>query len=144
MASISAINSSFVLGVTGLIATPQPLVGYDVDDAFALEPIDVAETKVGVDGLLSAGLVVEPYPMEIVLQADSPSVALFEAWYANMLANLDVLFAFGTIRHTSLGRSYALINGVLKSYSPASSAKRVLQPRRFTIHWQPPIVGVQI
>lgn len=142
MGSITAVNSSFTIAVTGLFAVPQPLIGYDVDDAFATEPVDVAETKIGVDGLLSAGLVWTPIAMDVVLQADSPSLSLFEAWYAAMVANGDVYFCFGAVRHQSLRRSYALSNGVLKNYTPMSSAKRVLQPRRFQIHWQPPIIGV--
>jgi hypothetical protein len=35
-----------------------------------------------------------------------------------------------------VGRNYTLTNGVMKNYSPMAGAKKVLQPRKFEIHFQ--------
>ena len=143
MSSISSANAVFMLGVTGLFAAPQQLQGFDVDDAFDAEGLDAAETKIGIDGIVSAGFVYTIAPTTIALQADSPSVSLFEAWYTAERAAQDKYFAFGQILLPSIGRSYTLVNGVLKKYTPFSSAKKMLQPRSFTIDWES-IIGAAI
>lgn len=141
MADISAANASIALAVQGFPTTF--LVGFDVDDAFLTEPVDVAETKVGVDGVLSYGLVFAPIIMEVMLQADSPSVSLFEAWYAIEQVNLVKYPAVAEIRLFSVRRSYSIEGMVLKDYTAFSPVRRVLGPRRFTMHGQPPIISSQ-
>jgi hypothetical protein len=136
--SLTASNSSFAIGVVGLFSAPVGLQGYDVDDAFAVGELDTKEAKIGVDGVLSVGIIYQPITTEIFLQADSISVALFEAWYAAEQAAQQEFQAFATIRIPSLSKSYTLPVGYLKDYQPLSSAKRVLQPRRFSCVWQPP------
>jgi hypothetical protein len=132
-----------MLGVTNLFAVPQQMQGFDVDDAFTTSSIGVAETKIGVDGILSAGFVYNTSPMEISLQADSPSVGFFETLYAASLAAQDVYFLFGVIRVPALSKVYTLTTGVLKNYDPSSDAKKILQPRKFAIEWQS-IIGAAL
>lgn len=140
--SISASNAALTIAVSGLFAAPQTIQGFDVDDAFESETLDVAETKVGVDGNLSAGLVYDTIKMGIILQADSVSLSFFETWYTTEMAQQDKLVASGTLRLQGPRRSYALTTGYLRQYTPFSSGKKVLQPRRFMIEWAPPLVGV--
>jgi len=141
MGSISSANSTFALGVTGLYAVPQPLMGFDVDDAFDSDSIDVAEIKIGVDGLISAGFVFATIPVSIHLQADSPSISLFEAWYTAERAAMDKFTAFGTIVMPSVNKVYTLTNGILSKYSPMASNKKVLAARSFTVTFES-IIGV--
>jgi hypothetical protein len=141
--SITAANSSFVLGVTNLFPVAQVMQGYDVDEAFAADDIAVGETKMGVDGIMSYGFVFEAVPLHVALQADSPSINFFESWYTAELAAKDKFQAFATIRYPSVNRTYAFTNGALVNYSPMSSAKKILMPRRFVIHFQK-VVGVPI
>jgi len=136
MASITAANTIIMLGVTSLYNVPQQLQGYAADDVFDSDAISPAEIMMGVDGVLSAGMVHVPIPQNFTLQADSASNTLFEAWYASQQAAQDIYFAFGVVQFPGLNKAYQMSNGVLTSYHPAPDAKKVLQPRKYQITWE--------
>lgn len=135
MSSITSANAAFILIIPGLGLSFQ-VQGFDVDDAFTHEPIEVGEERIGVDGNLSYGFTYQATPLDIVLSPDSGSVSAFEAWYSAELQAQDKYPASGNIRFPSLGRSYSLNNGILRTYSPMAGAKKLLQPRRFRTVWQ--------
>jgi hypothetical protein len=143
MASITSANSIFLLGISTVFPVPQLLQGYATDDAFSTESVEPAETKMGVDGKLSAGFVFMPIKLSITLQADSASILLFDAWYAAQKAQLDVYFANGLIRLKSVSKSYVLTNGVLSGYMPIPDAKKTLDPLKYAITWES-VVGAPI
>lgn len=136
MASITSANAIFMLAIGTVFPVPQMLQGFATDDAFSTEAVDVAEVKMGVDGILSAGFVFQPIKQGIVLQADSPSVLMFDAWYAAQKAQRDVYFANAVVRLPSIARSYTLINGVMTSYMPIADSKKTLDPLKYAITWQ--------
>lgn len=143
MATITSANSIYMLSIIGLFGTPVQLQGFAADDVFDTEGIESAEAVMGVDGFLSAGFVYVPIKQSISLQADSPSCFMFEEWYAKQQANREVFRATAQIMLPSVGKNYACSNGVLTHYSLMSDAKKVLQPRKFSITWQS-VVGAPI
>lgn len=136
MADITSANSVLALGVAGLFTVPQQLQGFASDDAYAMAAVDTKEVQLGVDGVLSAGYIPQIKILEVTLQADSASNTFFESWYSAEEAAKAPYFAFGVINQPSVSRAYTLTNGVLKNYTPFASAKKVLQPRKFEIHFQ--------
>jgi hypothetical protein len=142
MATITSANSQLTLAIGGLYGSPVSIQGYAVDDAFESEAVQQSETLMGVDGVLSGGKVWIPYKMTIHLQADSPSVAIFDAWRATQDAVVDVFTANGTIILPSTGLAYALYNGYLTMATPFPAVKKTLQPVVYEITWQT-IVGSQ-
>lgn len=135
MATITDVNTVFMLGVTGLFTVPQQLQGYAADDISAIDPIDNAEVLMGADGVMSAGFVFIPIKQTIALQADSASNAIFEQWYSAQLQIQDLYFAFGILIYPGLKMQYTMTRGVLSSYPPAATAARVLQPRKYSMTW---------
>lgn len=136
MASITSANSILMLGVAGLFTVPQQLQGFAEDDMFSIAAVETKEVKMGVDGKLSAGYIPQIKVMDVTLQADSPSGVFFDAWYAAEEATKEAYFAFGIIRQPSVGKSYALTNGVLCNYAPMADAKKTLAPRKFQIKFE--------
>lgn len=136
MASITSADAVILLAVNTVFPTAVQLQGFDVDDVYDMPSIDNAETKMGVDGHLSAGFIFVPVEQMITLQADSASNALFEQWYGQEQALKQKFFAQGIVSLNSTGRKYTMVNGVMVSYSPAPAAKRVLQARKFGIRWE--------
>lgn len=136
MSSITSANAVIYLSITGLFPVPQQLQGFAADDITDLGDMASAETSMGVDGKLSAGFVHVPVPQGIMLQADSASNGLFDAWFAAQQAAGEVYFANGIIRYPSVKRTYTLTNGVLTSFKPAADAKKMLQPRKYSITWE--------
>lgn len=136
MADITSANSVLTLGVTNLFTVPQQLVGFAADDMYSMANVDIKEVVIGVDGRLSAGWIPQIKILEITLQADSPSTTFFESVYAAEQAAQAPFFFFGAINQPSVSKIYTLTNGVMKSYSPLADAKKVLQSRKFEIHFQ--------
>ncbi|OIQ97216.1 hypothetical protein GALL_207700 [mine drainage metagenome] len=143
MASISAANSVVMLAITGLYTVPQQLQGFSADDVFDAEAVSDVEVLMGVDGTLSAGYVPQPVKQSITFQADSASILMFEAWSAAQKAAGDVYFAQGLVTLPGVGRIYTCSRGVLSSYSPLPTAKKLLQPRKFGITWES-VIGASL
>ena len=136
MKSITSANAILMLGILDLFPVPQQLQGFAADDVTDLSDLAPAETMMGVDGKLSAGFVFVPVQQGIMLNADSDSNDLFDAWYAAQQAAREIYYASGILRLTSVNRSFVLTKGVLSSYKPAPDVKKVLQPRKYSITWQ--------
>jgi len=143
MSSITSANSVLLIGVAGLYTVPQQLQGFSQDDMYSMEAVDTKEVQMGADGKLSMGWIPQIKVMNVTLQADSPSIAFFEAWYAAEEAAQDAFAGFGVLSQPGVGRSYALTNGALSNYAPFADGKKVLQPRKFQIKWQA-VIGAPI
>jgi hypothetical protein len=135
MATLTAANSVIMLAVNGVFSNPQQLQQFSADDVFDLEDIDNAETMMGVDGILSGGKIYVEIPWTITLMANSPSNQVFDQWAAYEISTNDVTTATMNIQLPGLGYKWVYSNGFLKKRSPAPSAKKIVQPRKFTIVW---------
>jgi hypothetical protein len=124
-----------VRSTLGIVVGPFTVEGYASDDAFAVEAVEAAVAMMGVDGQMSVGWVPRITKQLITLQADSPSVALFEAWDGAQQALRDVLIADGAIAYPGLQKGYVLIKGALTRLTPMAAAKRVLEPLVYEISW---------
>lgn len=133
--TLTAANSVILLTVPGLFDTPVQLQGYATDDVFDTDAIEPAETMMGVDGKLSAGWVPKEIKQSYTLQADSDSVQIFDVWYQAQQRVREILRCSGTVILPAVAQKMILSRGVLTSFQPAT-AKKVLQPRKFTITWE--------
>lgn len=136
MKTLTAANSVLLFSIPNLVPVPVQLQGFSADDVTDVENLDIAETAEGVDAKLSAGWIYKAVTQGITLQADSDSVEFFENWYAAQKAVQELYFANGAIFLPSVQRKYTLTKGVLKNYSPMPSAKKILQPRKFSVVWE--------
>jgi hypothetical protein len=136
MSTITSANSTLYLGVANLFNVPVRIEGYATDDAFTAADVTTAETMMGVDGKLSAGFTPYPVPLEIALQADSASMAFFEAVITAEALAKEKYIMNGTILLPATGRLYTFTRGFLQKASPMPAAKKVLQPRKFEIVFQ--------
>jgi hypothetical protein len=133
---ITAANAVLTLSIAGLYPSPQHLQGFSADDVFDTESIDTAETQMGVDGKLSAGFVYVPVDWSITLMADSASNDIFDNWFSSQQAARAPYFATASVTLPSVGKKWAMTNGVLVKFPPMPNAKKVLQPRKFTIRFE--------
>jgi hypothetical protein len=144
--TITAANAKFTIAVPALGLLPFTLQGYSADAAFAVDPVDVAETFMGVDGKMTAGAIPFITPMSITLMADSESKAFFDAWLGGQKVVKELAYADATIDLASIGLSYICTKGALKRVSQVPIAQKVLQPVVYSIDWadvQPvPLVGL--
>lgn len=134
--TLTAANCVLLLSIKGLFDVPLQLQGFSADDVFGVDDLDTAETMMGVDGKLSAGWVPKEVTQSIMLQADSDSTVIFETWYQAQQSAKELYFATGLARLPAVNRSYVMTKGVLKQYNPVATAKKILQPRKFTLVWE--------
>lgn len=134
--SITSANAILYLGVSGLFPTPQKIQGFAADDIFDTEALEVGDTMMGVDGYLSGGFVYNAVVQGFSIMADSPSADFFDNWVAAERLINDKYTAFGTIFLQGTGKKYAMTKGFLVTAPVLPDAKKLLQPRKFTIRWE--------
>lgn len=136
MSTLTSANSVLYLAVAGVFPVAQKIEGYATDDAFAFEAVQPAQAVMGVDGRMSAGYTPFMSVQTISIQADSPSMTIFETWLAAMKVAREVFYCSGTLAVPSTDRKYAMSRGVLTQISPAPTARAILQPMTFQITWE--------
>lgn len=136
MATLTAANSVITLSIAGVFGVPQQLQGFDVDDVFSTEAVQPAETKMGVDGILSGGWVPTEKKVTYTLQADSPSNEIFDTWNDFQQQQREVAIAQGGVMLPGLNLAFVKTRGFLTGYTAIADVKKLLQPRKFTITWQ--------
>lgn len=141
--TITSANAVFLITESNTFPAGVQLQGFAADAAFATETAETAETKLGVDGILSAGWVPRAYKQNVSLQADSDSILVFDAIAGAQDIAQDVFWLTGVITFPAVGKSYTLTRGVLTNYKVMPDAKKLLEPQEFSIIWnkvQPAII----
>lgn len=134
--TLTTANSAFTLLARDFFPTPFNLEGYATDDSFAVEDVTPTEVFMGVDGKLSGGFVPVAKVVTFMFQADSPSLDRLDAIVAFQESQREVVIFDGTAFIQGDQSKYAMTKGFLTSYTPAATAKKTLQPRKFTFTFQ--------
>lgn len=134
--TLTTANAVIHLLVPGLYDAPRKLDGFSADNIFEASAIDVSETSRGIDGRLSAGLVLLEHPFTITFQADSLSNDLFMTWHQVMKANLEVMPCALTVLLKATGKRYAMTRGFLKNLSTMPTGAKTLQPKAYSITFE--------
>lgn len=136
MGDITGANATYMLSITSLFPAPIPLEGFAVDDVFDTEDLEISENIMGVDGKMSSGIVFNPVKQTVMLQADSASNDLFDAWAQTQRQLRQVLYANAIVLLTSVGKTFVCTKGSLTTYKPVPTVKKLLQPRKYAITWE--------
>lgn len=134
--TLTSANAIILIQVQGLFDTPQRIQGFSADNITNTDQVDTSETSMGVDGRLSAGYVPAPVRQTIMLQADSLSIDLFEAWDAAQQQTRDLYTAFGQIMLPATFRKYTMTRGFLRQFTRTPSLQKTLQPRSIVLEWE--------
>ena len=125
--TLTTANSTLAMTTEALYTSAQRVQGYAADDAFDFEAVENGEYSMGIDGKLSAGFVFNAIPFTMTLQADSPSLGLFENIWSYEYSNRTKLTQNVTVTLPAVSKRYELKNGFMQSYK-APSGKKILQP----------------
>ena len=145
MGSITNANSSLVITprLAGALSGLLPALagaginvqGYSSDDAFATEAVDTAETRIGVDGLMSAGYLPRLNKMSITLSPDSITLPVFNALVGVQDQIKELILLDGILTLQSINTTFALVNGVMSRITPIPPGKKVLDPVSYELTW---------
>jgi hypothetical protein len=136
MPSLTAVNAVITLTIPGVFNQPQQLQQFGVDDVADVDTLVVAQTEMGVDGVLSGGYVFNKVKYVYTLKANSPSCFMFDQWKTAEDANLDKFPANGVLSLKSLGTKWIWTKGFLVDWQPAPNIKKLLQDRKFGVEWE--------
>lgn len=125
--TLTVANSSIVVAIESLYPAGVALQGYAADNVFEAGEVQNAEVSMGIDGNMSSGYVFNPIPLTLTLQADSPSLRIFEEAWNRESAIRNKLTVGATITLPANGKRYTYKNGLIMSYK-APAGQRILQP----------------
>lgn len=134
--TLTTANSAMTIAFRGLFPVPVSIQGYATDDSFTVDDVTPSETYMGVDGKLSGGYVPYSTKLTIMLQADSDSTSVFDTVLAAQVAAKELYIADAVIIIQGSGEKCIFTKGFMKEITPASTAKKVLQPRRFSFEFE--------
>lgn len=135
LSTITSANSVVSITAAGLYPSPVQLSGYSADKAWSTDNLEIAETQIGVDGRMTAGWIFNTVKQTFSLQADSPSIIIFQNIWAAMAAVRDIYYLSATIEIPSTGERFICNKGVLKGVKTIPDANKVLAAMEFMIEW---------
>lgn len=138
LGNITSANATLAFSVQDVIPNAVILEGFSTDAMYGIDEITFAETRMGVDGNLAAGWVPSVWPIQIDLEACSPSLIYMQMLQRASEANRTVYKCTLVITVPSIRKIYTFTNGILKSGTPVASAKKVLDPTTWKFEFPAP------
>ncbi len=136
---ISSVSCTVLLTVAGVVG-PIALTGWSADDIYEVEDVEAAETKMGLDYVMSHGDIPYITKQTFTFMASSPSIPVFLAWNAANIASVrggGLSFTGSMVlKLPSIRLKYNQSGGVLKKFPPIISAGKVLKEQKFSIDWE--------
>lgn len=133
---ITSANAEAILTVEEIYPSGIVLQMFGTDQALAMDAIDVAETRKGVDGKLVGGYVPVIYPVTVTLEASSPSTeALATVWQA-MATNKRIYSCNLVCTVPSIGAVFTWSTGILKNGVPFPTMAKILSPTTWQFDFQ--------
>lgn len=133
---ITSANASAVMTIEELYPNGLKLERFSTDAAIVADSQQVAETRMGVDGRMAAGVTPNIYPVTITLEANSPTAAAFTTLFEAMSSNKQLYVCNLTIKIPSIGKTYQFSNGVLQTANPMPGLNKVLVATTWVFHFE--------
>lgn len=109
---------------------------FSADTSFEGEDDQVAETRMGIDGIMVAGQTPNIKVVNIHLEASSPSMQYLVLLKQAMEKNRTIYPCNMVIALPSIGKRITYSTGVLQSAKDLPDGKKVLDPTTWTFHFQ--------
>lgn len=136
MTTLTTANSAFTLLCPDVFNLAQLIQGYATEDAFSVPQFEVARAVMGVDARMSGGFVPAVKELDIVLQADSPSNAVFQRIVGVMEAQREIVYMDATIVMPGQAEVWQFTKGILTKVPALAAAKKTAEPRTYQITWE--------
>lgn len=133
--SLSSANSTFMIGAVGVFSDLVKIEGYSAESAWNMDDVSLATTILGVDGSFSSAWIPYMTTMTLQLMPNSSSNDFFERIMSYQDVIQETVELFGNIQIPSIGRKYALENGVISKMSLIPSAAKTLQAKKVVLIW---------
>ena len=133
---VTSANAQLVLACETIYPSGVQLNGFSTDSVMSSDPVDRTEARQSVDGRLVAGVIYNPQPVAITLEANSPSLEVFETIRDAMAHNKKPYALTLTVVLPALDKTVVYRRGVLVSGPTIPALGRTLQPTTWTMQFQ--------
>ena len=133
---ITSADGVFTMTVASLFSAPITLENWGTDRAWEASSYASTDSQMSIDGYLNKGFVHRAVEMSLVLAANSPSNAVFEAIEEYQKASVTVVLLGGELRLPGLNRRYTFDDGHVIGMSPLPSGGQMLEPRTYNLRWR--------
>jgi hypothetical protein len=134
MLDITSANATVGMSVGGLFSIN--LENFSADSSFTSDTIQVAETRMDVDGHMAAGFTPNIKTLTINLEAGSPSTEFMILLNQAQETNRKPYEVNMVVSIPSIGKRYTFSNGVLQSYKGLPDGNKVLGPTQWVFHFE--------
>lgn len=134
--NITSANANAILRVAELYPAGIVLQNYATDQAITQDDDQIAETRMGIDGKMSAGYKPSIKIVNITLEPGSSSIVLLNDVYIASQTNLRPYNMELLINLPALDTTYTYTNGIMYSFKILPDINNVLQPVTCTIHFE--------
>lgn len=133
---VTSANAQVVLTVDTLYPAGVVLEQFSVDSVASSEPIELVETRRGVDGHMVAGVIKNITTVQVTLEANSPSRSVLEFIRDSQKANERPYECTMTVYMPAINLTKQFVRGVLKSAPAMPSVQRTLQPTTWVFDFE--------
>lgn len=133
---ITSANATLFLTVEELYPNGVQLYQFATDQSYSSEAEQIAETRMGVDGMMVAGYTPNIKVVGVNLEVSSPSVAVMDYIIQATKANRKPYKCMLVANVPSIGKTFTWSAGTLQTGSLSGGAARVLNPMQYTFHFQ--------
>lgn len=133
---ITSANATLFLTVEELYPNGVQLYQFATDQSYSSEAEQIAETRMGVDGMMVAGYTPNIKVVGVNLEVSSPSVAVMDYIIQATKANRKPYKCMLVANVPSIGKTFTWSTGTLQTGSLSGGAAKVLNPMQYTFHFQ--------
>lgn len=130
---ITSANAVAFLTVNTLFPAGIRLENWSADQAITADERQIAETRMGVDGKMTAGYVPSIHVLTLTFEPVSPSLKVIEQVVKATESSRRIYRCGIIITLPSLGKSYSYQNGVMMNDKLFPDIKKILDP--VTVKW---------
>ena len=132
---ISSANATLILTVKSLFPSGVKLEMFSTDQSLSMSELQIAETRMGVDGNMVAGYLPSIKEVNVTLEAASPSFAFLSELYRASEMKRGFYECSLTANVPSIARTFVWTAGLLVKGTPVPPFKKVLDPTSWTFHF---------
>ena len=133
---ITSANATAILTVDKLYPAGIELQMFGTDQAISQDKLDIAQTRMGVDGRMVAGVTPNIMPVTITLEAASPSLAALSNLWAKIDAEKRLYKCTLVCTVPAISQIFTWTNGVLFSGLPFPNLEKVLAATTWVFHFE--------
>lgn len=137
---LTSADATLILTCEDLYPAGVQLEGFATDGIMSGEDTTVAETRMGVDGRLSAGYTPTATSVTISLEASSPSLEVMQNIWSYMQTTMSQPECTLTVNIPTLDQTVSYTQGCMTSGHPVPDLKQLLDPTQ----WQFTFAKVKI